>query len=530
MNKAVLSTLIVILLTVLACSSTTPQVQIPTFDPNSLSTSIAQTANAAFTQTAAQIPPTLTPTPTYIVLGFSIPSHTPIVTPTEYSSGSFRAGDPTATPLGSEITDPNFIKGLEAYKTEDFEKVIQFMNAAIELNPNLAPPYRYRGMAYFSFNDCESAMEDIEMALSINPEYAFAWGGHGVINMCLGNEAEGLADYQKALSLDPSLAFVHANLGVYYYSYGDYEKSLEEFTISTEIDSNRSGDWSGKAEALYQLGRYRECIVNATKALEINSEEWLAYQDRALCYDSVENYNESILDYKTYIEHDATDSIVWYDLGIAQKHIGDLEGALYSYSKALELNPDYYQAHINRGGVYNAMKEYKKALADFNAALEFGDIAFAYSGRGEAYYGLEQYDKAISDYKMALSLYPGRAYYYCMLSLSYFEIGEYQNSLDAGLASNEIDPSCGGQKLYETESRSYYALGNYEQALVYINKAFSMGEYALGHYYRGIIYQAAGKNQEAIQDLELFLSSNQSPESSQDEIKDAKTRLAKLKK
>ena len=57
-----------------------------------------------------------------------------------------------------------------------------------------------------------------------------------------------------------------------------------------------------------------------------------------------------------------------------------------------------------------------------------------------------------------------------------------------------------------------------------------MDEYAFGHYYRGLIYQAAGKNQEAIQDLELFLSLTQNLETSQDEIADAKARLAKLKK
>ncbi len=528
MKKAFSFVISIIFLTAISCSNIS-QTAIPTFDPNSLGTSIVQTANAAFTQTAAQIPPTFTPTPTYIVLGFSFPSHTPIVTPTEYSSGSFKAGDPTATPLGSEITDPNFLQGLAAFDAKNYEQTIQFMSASIELNPSLAPPYRYRGISHMYLEECSEALTDFEQALSINSNYAAAWAGHALALDCLGDTSQVLSDYQKALSIDPSLAFVHANLGVYYYRNGDYERSLEEFTISVEIDSNRSGGWSGKAEALYKLGRYRECIVNATRALEINPEEWLAYQDRALCYDSVENYNEAILDYKTYIAHDATDPIVWYDMGIAQKHNGDLEGALDSYNKALELKPEYYQAHINRGGVYNAMKEYKKALADFNAALEVGDITFAYSGRGEAYYGLKQYDKAISDFKMALSLSPGRAYYYCMLSLSYFEIGEYQNSIDAGRASDRFDPNCGGQQLLETEARSYYALGNYEQALVYINEALSMGQYAFGYYYRGIIYQAAGKNQEAIPDLEFFLYLTQSSESSLDEIKDAQARLKKLK-
>jgi hypothetical protein len=62
-----------------------------------------------------------------------------------------------------------------------------------------------------------------------------------------------------------------------------------------------------------------------------------------------------------------------------------------------------------------------------------------------------------------------------------------------------------------------------------MNKALDMGNYSFGYYYRGIIYQDAGKSQAAIQDLELFLSSVQSPESNQDKIADAKARLAQLK-
>jgi len=48
----------------------------PTFDPNSINTLIALTANAAATQTALMLPPTLTPTAT------PLPTNTPTETPT----------------------------------------------------------------------------------------------------------------------------------------------------------------------------------------------------------------------------------------------------------------------------------------------------------------------------------------------------------------------------------------------------------------------------------------------------------------
>lgn len=496
---------------------------VPTFDPGLLKTMIVNTADAAFTQTALHATPTFTATPTFVN------EISPTVTSTP-SSGSFKPGDPTATPLGSDITDPDFIAGLQAFNDEDYEQVITLMSEVITRDPDLAPPYRYRGIAYLSFNQCDESLADFNQALSINPDYAYAWAGHAMANRCLGNEMQKLLDFQKALSLDPSLAFVHHNLGVDYFNDGNYEKSLEEYSLAVAIDPNRAGAWSGKAEALFKLGRYQECIENASKALEVDPTEWLAYSDRAFCKDFMGDFAGAIPDYKMYIDNSGdAGASYWYNLGLAQRKMEDYDSAIASYTKALELDPEYYEAYINRGYVYRLQKKYSKALTDYSQALEFGEILTAYSGRGDTYYESEEYNKAIEDYKKVLQINPSDAHAYCYISLSYFELKKYQDSIDAAEASHSIDAGCGGRQLLETEARSYYALKNYDQALVFINKALALGEYPLGLYYRGMIHQAAGKNQEAIQDLETFLSLPETEDLPQEKA-DAKARLAKLKK
>jgi tetratricopeptide (TPR) repeat protein len=499
---------------------------VPTSDPNLLGNIIVETADAAFTQTALHASPTFSPTPTFI----PGPSAILITTTPAIFSGGYRPGDPTATPFGTEITDPNFIAGLEAFNNRDYGLTIELMSKVIEVSPNLAPPYRYRGSSQIFFENCTASMEDAETALSLNPEYAAAWAVRGMADECSGDIDQMMVDYQKALSIDPSLSFVHHNLGYYYMENGEYEKTLQEYTLALEIDPNRALNWSSMADLNFKLGQYQECIINANKALEVDPEYWFAYSNRAFCQDFMGNNAASLKDYKIYVEHADADATTWYNLGLNQRETGDNEAAVISYTKALELDPSYYAAHINRGNVYIDLEEYQKALDDFNIAIQISDQPNAYSGRGDAYYGLKKYDKAIEDFNMALSLDPGKAHYYCMLSLSYFEIEEYQDSIDAAEISLEINPDCGGQKLVETTARSHYALKNYDQALVYINKALAMDDYDLGHYYRGIIYQTLGNNQEAIKDLELFTVQAQPPEKFREEIADAKARLEKLKK
>jgi tetratricopeptide (TPR) repeat protein len=244
----------------------------------------------------------------------------------------------------------------------------------------------------------------------------------------------------------------------------------------------------------------------------------------------MENYKAAIADLQTFIDNSTADASIWNNLGVYQESNGELEAAMKSYNKALELDSNYYYAYINRGNTFVEMKKYQEALADFNKALESGEIPVAYAGRGDVYYGLGKYDKAVENYNKAVELYPFSAHTYCYLSLSYFELEKYQDSIDAAQSSIQINKKCGEKKLYEIQARSYYGLKDYDQGILYINKALAMGNYAFGHYYRGIIYQAAGRDQEAIQDLEFFINSVTHSEENQIEIADAEKRLAKLKK
>jgi tetratricopeptide (TPR) repeat protein len=378
----------------------------------------------------------------------------------------FTPGNPTATPLGSDITDPNFIKGVAAYDADHYEDVVTLMSIVIETNPELAPPYRYRGMGYWFLGDCASGLVDQEKALSINPDYAVAWADRGLMKGCLGDKAQELQDFQKALSLDPSLAFVHFNLGVYYYGLAAYERSLEEYSLSAAIDPTRSDAWSGKSEVLRALGQFAECIVDASKSIQVNPKEWLAYSDRALCESVQEKYTEAINDFKVYTDNAPDDPIGWFNLGVAYGH------------------------------------------------------------RGDVYYDSGKYDQAIADYKMAVKLIPDDVHCQCLLASSYFAVGQYRGALDAAKSATAIDPSCQGraQGLLEIEARSSYALGDYDQAIQYIDQALAQSSYPVGYYYRGIFYQAAGRNEEAIKDLKYFLTFYNAGK----EVEDAKARLAKL--
>jgi tetratricopeptide (TPR) repeat protein len=98
---------------------------------------------------------------------------------------------------------------------------------------------------------------------------------------------------------------------------------------------------------------------------------------------------------------------------LSEKAIGDL-------SNALEINPYYVDALINRGKAYVLKKRYSDALKDFNHALEIDNKqAPIYNYRGEIYLLKKIHDKAIEDFTTAINLSPMYSDAYLNRALAY---------------------------------------------------------------------------------------------------------------
>lgn len=458
-----------------------------------------------------------------------VPEATP--TATWVIAVTFTPGDPTATPPGEDITDPNYLEGKIAYEAKDYEEVLRLMTLVLEANANLAPPHWYRGMAYFYMGNYQSMLEEMEQALAIDPDYALGYADRGLAYSSLGDEKRAMADRQKALSLDPTLAKVHHNIAVTYHNHGDYFSALEEYDMAVAIDPKRAISWNGRSETLMWLNRYQDCIESAGKAIDLKPDLWTSYCNRGTCKALLNQFESAIPDFDVCLDAVQDDPMAWYNRGLSHRYLGNNQQALVDYTRSIELDPTYTWALINRGNVYIDLQEYDLALADYNAALALGEIPLAYLGRGDAYYGLGRYDEAIVAYQQALALLPSFACAYGHLARVYLTQNKYQEAIDAANQALALGLSDGNESFtLQIRGRAYYGLGDYKQAISDLNKVIVIHPTVMDFYYRGIAYQANGQKQEAIQDLEYFIQQASAQKMERDEIDDAQARLAELRR
>ena len=112
------------------------------------------------------------------------------------------------------------------------------------------------------------------------------------------------------------------------------------------------------------------------------------------------------------------------------KDQGKLDEAIACYRRALELKPDYAEAHNNLGNALKDQGKLDEAVACYRRALELKpDYAEAHNNLGIALKDQGKLDEAVACYRRALELKPDYAEAHLNLSLSSLLTGDFRTRL-----------------------------------------------------------------------------------------------------
>ena len=94
----------------------------------------------------------------------------------------------------------------------------------------------------------------------------------------------------------------------------------------------------------------------------------------------------------------------WYDEGLALSDNSEREASYYR--KAIELCPDYFEAHNKLGEVYKSWGAYELAVKEFEQASRNPSFAEPHNNLGEIYRMQGRYDLAAEEFSEAIRLRP----------------------------------------------------------------------------------------------------------------------------
>ncbi|GHV02362.1 hypothetical protein FACS189485_02580 [Spirochaetia bacterium] len=245
------------------------------------------------------------------------------------------------------------------------------------------------------------------------------------------------------------------------------------------------------AENYSEEKEYNKAIAELTKAIQIAPDDADLYKRRGDVHKDKARSIDS--------ESEGADEIKKAEYTLAIEH----------YSAAIKLNPNDVQAYGARGWIYEGyLKDYQKALADFNQVIAIDPDGRTYYNRGEIYFKLNQAEAAIDDFEKAISLNKDDWDFYAARSIAYAKKGDRNNAI-AGIREAikifKSDPDLGDYALGMIAHNCAEA-GEYQLAIDVLSECIKGDDDFYGkdsyfpYYKRAELYGKLGNNEAAITD------------------------------
>ncbi len=221
----------------------------------------------------------------------------------------------------------------------------------------------------------------------------------------------------------------------------------------------------------FSLKEIKESITITTNTPSTPSKEQIINQ--AFKFHSQGNTPEAAKYYQLLINQGLKDHRVFSNYGAILQGLGKLEAAEKWFRKAIELKPDYAEAHYNLGVILNDLGKIKEAELSYRKAIEINpDYAEARYNLGIILKNLGKLKEAELSYRKAIEIKPDYAEAYSNLGIILKDLGKLKElvlSSESILESRSINQ---GHKLLALLdiTIAHFILGNFSETLLNLNR------------------------------------------------------------
>jgi tetratricopeptide (TPR) repeat protein len=224
----------------------------------------------------------------------------------------------------------------------EYRAAITHLERAIELDGDSIESCYYLGMCWQNLGEPTLATEVFGKAIEIEPipERENDWWFKAI---CL--EQIGLADraadcYERVLKVNANNQDVRSQIGIVYFNLGRYEVAIAHLTAAIELNDRdfHTHYYLGLAYRQLQELDLASVAFDRASALDPRSVDLLHARGELLHHR--QDYRAAIATYQKLVDLEPKNATGWYDLACCQALYGNANTAIYSLSKAIELDPN----------------------------------------------------------------------------------------------------------------------------------------------------------------------------------------------
>ena len=180
----------------------------------------------------------------------------------------------------------------------------------------------------------------------------------------------------------------------------------------------------------------------------------------------------------------------------------DRAEAEVEFKRAIDLNPNYSEAHAEYGGLLESVERFDQAVAERKRAQETNPLSpIATADVGYPLYYARRYDQAIEHYRRALELDPNFSWSHLWIGQAEVQQGKYQEAIVD--IKRAVALSGGNTRAIATLGHAQAVAGNRKEAQVVLNQLMERSRQGyVSPYYFALLYTGLGEKDLALEWLE----------------------------
>jgi tetratricopeptide (TPR) repeat protein len=134
-----------------------------------------------------------------------------------------------------------FNEAVSAFVDEQFDKSIEILTRALELEPTHKLAVITRGTAFLKQEKLQEALADFDRAIELDPQHAGAFHKRGLVWEKLGNYENAVREFDQAIAINPEYGAAYFSRATLHAKLSNADAALEDMQMVTHL-GNRNLD------------------------------------------------------------------------------------------------------------------------------------------------------------------------------------------------------------------------------------------------------------------------------------------------
>jgi len=210
-----------------------------------------------------------------------------------------------------------------------------------------------RGADEFKNNLYDSAEKDLKQAIQTDPTYELSYYNLGKVFEKQRKWDKAIENFEQAVQRKPDNANYQYDLGEAYSESKKVDEAQKAFTAATVADPKLFKAWWRLGKIYVQLDRPKEADDALRHAIEANPRFSKSYVALGYLYLDYDFNKEAAQVFQGCVTAKDDDGECHNGYGLALKNLKQYEQATSEFKKAIDLDPELYDALYNCGMAYS---------------------------------------------------------------------------------------------------------------------------------------------------------------------------------